>query len=529
MRVGLVSTLGGALRSRRARFRRIAVIVAALASGGQGTCTFTFDDPSDLMLHTDPVDQTTRWVAEILPGAPWILPGPDGRLGTSDDPIVPILGDDDLVLRTGYTSFSGPIPEPSAANGTAPIAVAEPFSTGIPVPFVVSAVSSSDGVNVPVDAPSLEGAPILVVAFADVDFDGFVGMTNLDGDPLDNGIEEAELIPVGRRFAIAQSGRAAGTLFSQVGGPAEAPATIVLTASAYAGAFDPDFFSGAVPRGPAVMTRMPFFPRSDPDELIDAGGGGLLPADPDAREAVEIEPAWTPNPSDPVLGEVFVLRIDGSEETIDTARADSGAFARWGFGLSPDPNRYRALLRRPLRVGLDDAGAAVPYEILQHLSLADDGPAGTTVLRVLPLDRLGNVTDPEVPAHVTVRSVGQVRIVAPDTDGDPTIETLRIETVRGADLEIDDSGGVFDDGAGNHLIVEGSGAVYRLDVSLPDPDVDDSQLVDATDVAIVEMFDGLELGEDGFDPRFDVNGDGSIDAADVDAVESHQGTVVPVP
>jgi hypothetical protein len=43
------------------------------------------------------------------------------------------------------------------------------------------------------------------------------------------------------------------------------------------------------------------------------------------------------------------------------------------------------------------------------------------------------------------------------------------------------------------------------------------------------MFDGLELGEDGFDPRFDVNGDGSIDAADVDAVESHQGTVVPVP
>jgi hypothetical protein len=48
----------------------------------------------------------------------------------------------------------------------------------------------------PILSPELEGKPVLVIAFADLDDDGFVGVTELDGDPLDWVIKESELEPV---------------------------------------------------------------------------------------------------------------------------------------------------------------------------------------------------------------------------------------------------------------------------------------------------------------------------------------------
>lgn len=521
-------------RSRRpGRPLHVALVVCAALLGGAGTCSLggVIIDPNDLMLHLDPVDPATGQLAEIVPYAPWVTAGPDGELGTEDDIIGLPIGDADLALRTGIQSFSGPLPAPHAGGDPLPFALAEPFASGIPVDFVVSAVDGHQEPppGPPVVAPSLEGVPVLVMAFADLDGDGWIGITHLDGDPFDAEIEDAELMPVGRRLTIAHAGRASGSLHIAAAGPSAAPLTVVLTAAAYIGSFDPAFFNGVVPTGPAVMTRLPFVPRSDPDSAVAAGNGVLLPADPATLAAVEIEAVATPDPADPRVGEAFTLHTDGSDPTTDGARVVSGSFSRLGFGLRPEATRFRALPSRPLRPGLDDAGTRVVYEVLQHLTVDDDGSASQVTLRVLPLDRLGNVADLVEPVWAVLHSEGALRIVSPDQDGDPWAEALWIDDARGATIVIDDLEGQFDDPGSAALIVEGGAAIFRLDIFLPDPDVDDSGLVGEEDIALVEFFSKLRFGDPGFEPRYDLNGDGRIDKGDVKEVRAHLGESIPTP
>ncbi len=521
--IGRVRRLGGP--------RIAALLLSAALLCGAGECFPFIDDPDDRMLHFDRVDGATGRLAEIVPGAPWVRPGPDGDLGTDDDVIVQSLGDADLVLRTGMQTFSGPIPAPRAGTGRLPLAVAEPFGGGVPVDFVVTAVDGHAGPapGLPVVSPSLQGVPVLVVAFADLDGDGWIGITHLDGDPLDDEIEEAELTPVGRRLAIADAGRASGSLFLAAAGPSAAPLTVALAAVAYVGSFDPAFFDGVVPVGPAVMTHLPFVPRTDPDRAIDGGDGILDPADPDTLAAVEIEAGMDPDPADPRIGEAFTMHTDGSDLTIDVARVYSGRFARLGFGLRPEASRFRAHRGRPIRPGLDDAGSRVVYEILQNLVLDDDGEESQTVLRVLPLDRLGNISDLAEPVSAVLRSEGAIRIVSPDQDADPWVEEVVIGDSRGIAVVIDDLGGSFDDPDRGALIVEGGGALLRLDITLPDPDVDDSGRVDALDRAIVRRSSRLRFGDPGFESRYDLNGDGRIDKKDEAEVAAHIGRSIPAP
>jgi hypothetical protein len=569
-------------------------LVAALAAADQHPRVHA---PGDAMLHGDALDPATGRAAEIVPGAPWIEPGPDGRFGSADDVVhADIIGDVDIVVRSGVTKLVGdavvtaadvqliqaqfnndcnldPTLDCSAdLNGdnlvnvadfqilalqlgndcnvnpdlacsadfdsripathtpaTAPTSVADAFGLGVPVDFVVSA---SDGVRPPagrpVDAPSLEGVPILVMAFADLDGDGFVGITHLDGDTTDLEIEDAELSPVGRRYAIAAGGLASGSIQVPVGGPAGAETRVVLAAAAYAGPFDPAFFGGSVPDGPTVMTHLPFLPRTEP---VDVLGGALRgPADPFDRVGAEASAAFTPRPADPQLGEAFTLRTDGSTASVDLVLAGSGAAVRFGLAQAPNPATYRFIESRPLRRGLDENGAPATYEILQHLVVADDGAASQTTLRVVPVDRLGNVADLEAAASVRVRSTGPVRIVSPDADGSPLTETLVVSDARGVQIVVDDLGvGRFDDANAAGLVLEGGGAASRVDAFLPDPDVDDSGLVDALDVTLVQMFDGQRFGDPAFDPDLDLDGDGRIDDADASAVRRRLGEVVAIP
>ena len=65
----------------------------------------------------DPIDPTTGAPYIILPGVPLVNPGPDGRFGNRDDIIDPsIIGDVDLVVRTGGGYAGGPIPAPARRN-----------------------------------------------------------------------------------------------------------------------------------------------------------------------------------------------------------------------------------------------------------------------------------------------------------------------------------------------------------------------------------------------------------------------------
>jgi hypothetical protein len=197
--------------------------------------------------------------------------------------------------------------------------------------------------------------------------------------------------------------------------------------------------------------------------------------------------------------------------------------------VRPDPMRFRSMTTRPLRPGLDDTGLRVPYEIVRFLGIDDDGPQSQLTVRVVPLDRLGNVADLDEPTQVTVRTGGTIRIVWPDSDGDPHSESLLIADTRGADIVIDDPGGVFDDPSADVLSVEGAGASYSVDVSLPDPDVDDSSRVSVADRRLVESLRGVRFGDEEFDPSYDLNGDGRIDDDDADIVISYLGRVIANP
>ena len=442
-----------------------------------------------------------------------------------------VRGDVDLVIRSGIQSFGAAFPAAKIAGGLGalPVAVAEPFGAGTPISFVVGASDGRQGpaAGNPIDPPSLAGAPILAVAFGDLDGDGVIGVTQLDGNALDLDLEEAELQPIGRRFAPAIGGRAAGALPVAAGGPSGAELVVALGAAAYAGPFAPQHFGGVVPDGPMVMTLLPFPPRTNPNDVLDGNAPGA--ADPNALTGVQVEPAIVPDPARPGVRERFSIRAASPHPSIDFARAHSGAFARFGLVRVPDPASYRGLPGRPLRPGLDGSGARAVYEVLQQLFLADDGAATQTVLRVVPLDRLGNIADLTGNHTVTLLAEGGVAIVAPDANGDPYTETLSITNARGVPVTLDDdASGSFDDPDGA-LLVESAEGLLRLDVFLPDADVDDSGSVDATDVDLVDARRNAQLGDADYDARFDLSGDGRIRNEDVALVEDQLGESVPVP
>ena len=504
--------------------------VGLLTLGSRCDVNVKVYDQSDPLFFQDQMDTDTQRAAEIVPGAPWIRLGPDGEFEDDEDSILGwVSGDADLIVRTGITSFTGPFP-PTPTLADAPIARAEPFASGISIPFVVAATDFSEAheLGTPIDSPSLAGAPVVVVAFGDLDGDGYIGVTLLDGDPFDSEIEAAEFTPVGRVLAFFQDGQASGSLALSAGGPAGARLSVVVAAAAYAGEFDPQFMQGIVPDGPMVMTELPFFPETSPSEVIGAIGPGET-IEPGGLLDVEIEPAYEPDPSDSRVGERFTIPTDGSAQTVSLAVGHSGALARFGLGRVPDPSEFRELLQRPLRPGLDQFGARTVYEILQRFVLSDDGEGSPTELRVLPLDRLGNVADLSAAVSVTVTSGGVVRIVFPDTDGDPYSETLLIADSRGAALFVDDGGVAFDDLNVDILVIDDGVAPVAVDVFLPDPDVDDSGLVDAMDALAVEFLDGARLGDVEFDATFDLTGDGRIDEDDVAVVDAHLGQVMTIP
>src|SRR5262249_61484774 len=72
----------------------------------------------------------------------------------------------------------------------------------------------------------------------------------------------------GRQVAIFENGVATGTIAVAEGAPLSAGGLrVILTAAAFVGPFDPAYFSGFVPNGPAVTTALPVLPRPAPTPL----------------------------------------------------------------------------------------------------------------------------------------------------------------------------------------------------------------------------------------------------------------------
>lgn len=509
-----------------------ALVAVACVSLAASRCRIgKADDP---MLDLDIFEGATWDAAEIVPDAPWIRAGRDRQLGTDDDRFeIDVRGDADLVLRTGRDSIGATIPAPSAAGPLAswPQGVAEPYGTGVPIPYVIVPVDAWEGPppGRPAAPPYWSGLPLLVFAFADLDGDGFIGVTHLDGDPTDHALEEAEWEPVARRFTFGADGIASGTIQIGVGGPPMHPVRVALCAAAWAGALDPAFLGGNVPRGPAVMTRVPFLPEMAPTRVLEGGAAGPPPAAPDALVGVEIRPAVAPDPADPRFGESFTLRLDGSDATIDAARVTAGVAARFGLVQVPDPLQYRAIPERPLRPALAADGSLHGVEVLRRLFVPDDGSATRVSLRAVALDQLGNVTAPAASASIVVRVTGPLRIASPDQDGDPARETLFVSDALGTALEIDDTGGAFDGADTGAIVLEAADSNGRTAVLLPDPDVDDDGIVTAADVDAIRDARGARLGEPAYEARLDLDASGRVDGADEDRAEASLGATASIP
>jgi hypothetical protein len=517
-----------ALRSRRPVPLRVLVAASAVASVA-AFCESRMWAPEDPVLHQDVLDHFTGFVADAMPRRPMILAGPDGRRGTPDDFIVPDLrGDLDLVVRAGMTDLSAPI------ETTPPIstAVAAANGLGSEIDFAVQAVAGwelSPLEHLAATSPSLDGNPVLALAFADLDADGRIGPTLRDGIARDEEAESAELVPVGMQMVTFANARASGRMRLLVGSPAAHPVRVALTAIAFSGPTDPAYFGGVVPIGSTLMTALPFLPPYDRADSIDAGAQGPEPATPDRPLGVEIARAFDPDPADPLWGGLLDLALDGSETSIDVVESVSTQATHFGVARSAGEPDYVQTERRPVRTGLDELGNPHAYEIAGRIHVADDGRESEVAVRIVPLDRLGNVADLAVPSSVELTTHGIVVIRWPDQDGDPHRETVLVSSAAGAAVLLDDRGGAFDDPLADRLVVAAAGTGTQVDLILPDADVNDSGTVDQADADEVGLRIGLDLADVVFEDRHDVDGNGRIERADEIIVRDRLRSAVTIP
>ncbi len=432
--------------------KRLTILLACLLVGPAAA-----EEPTDPVLAGDPIDPASGAAALIVPGAPWIQPGLDGSFGTPDDVAVPgVQGDVDLVLRIGDRP-AGTIGEPLSLSADPP-GLAMPFSKGFPVEFTVY-FSDGDGVEPWGDAvePSyMDGLPFLVMAFADLDGDGYVGITHLDGNPLDSDLERYELEPVSRRYALGRHGTAKGHLAIPVGGPPEQRVSVALAAAALAGPFDdPDLHCAGChawegseawqvlpmstdlravdpyPNGPVVTTKLPFVPEVTPDVLFPPGIDRMS-AHADGRVGAQFQARLEPDPSAAHTGEAFTILLDGSEPTLDIAHVKSVIPTTVGLARPADASTYQPGPDSWLRPARDGAGEPLAWEI-RSLGVIPSG-AGET-LRLVGLDPLGNLTLPwPLPVEVTASS--GFEIVSPDSDADPSRETLTLPDWLGLEITL---------------------------------------------------------------------------------------------
>ena len=69
---------------------------------------------------------------------------------------------------------------PPAASPPVAIAGGGHVADGNEVPFTVLVSDGSAGLGVPLGGPEMNGIPVIVAAFADLDRDGFIGPTSDD-------------------------------------------------------------------------------------------------------------------------------------------------------------------------------------------------------------------------------------------------------------------------------------------------------------------------------------------------------------
>ena len=342
---------------------------------------------------------------------------------------------------------------------------------------------------------------LLGAIFGDLDGDGYIGITDLDGDDSDRGIERYELEPLGRRLAVVQGGGAyaIGEVHASAGGPTGAELDLVVAGLAVTGDLDPARPDDFLPNGTLVMTRLPFYP--DLDHGYTTGGR----PSPSGLFALELEVGFEPDPSDARVGERFTLATDDLDPTVGAAVARSGAFAR--FGLARPVESAGPLSRSArLRPGLLPSGERALFEVTESILVLDDGDASSEVLSLVPLDRLGNIADLEDWQMVYLEAQGGIEILSPDVDHTTASELIFVRGSEGVEIEIDDAGTSGDSGSEARLLIATPQALTRVPLRL--------RTIDPALLEAIRDTKGKKERDIAYDPWLDLNGDHRIDSTD---------------
>ncbi|MBI3784011.1 MAG: right-handed parallel beta-helix repeat-containing protein [Deltaproteobacteria bacterium] len=402
----------------------------------------------------DPINPSSGLPYEILPGAPLVLPGPDGVLGTADDVVdTTKIGDIDMVVRSGSPAATAILPGPSIASGRAGLPVGVAGSTvaaGTPIPFTVFLSDGQADSSAPsghlLAAADMDNIPVIVAAFADFDGDGWIGPTDADAaGARDNMLEVRELEPVGRAVALFSGGVARGSMAIQAGLPAsQGGLAVVLCALSLTGPFDPSFQGGQVPSGPAITTALPFVPQRDLARLLRDRPTLVGPG-----TTVQNLVQFAALPASAAAG--LAIPLNGSSPTVDVALANSQAAVGATF----------VEIHRTLPGGAP----------LHSITLGQRTPSSQRHLRLLPADRFGNPTDPPADFSLLVTADASLRITHPK--GTRKLKPTLIKTAAGVDVVFAVRSGVAD-GTTGRIAVERNGGVvavlpFRIDQRLGQP------------------------------------------------------------
>lgn len=396
----------------------------------------------------DPIDPATGLAFSILPGVPLLYPGADGRFGTADDVVdANLIGDVDLVVRTAPGLSGAVIPAQAPGVAAAPAAVAGgPLGGGgSQAPFFLV---FSDGGGPPAAGSALFGPELdyrraLVVAYADLDGDGWIGPT-ASSAPAEIEVRRQEALTfAGRTMAEFAGGVASGQLGLAVSLPASAGGLGVVVGGGAATGATPNLYDD----GPWATTLLPYMIPLAQGAVV----GGEATGPMDALGLVDLElsdgDVYLPAPNHPQLGTSFAIPLDGSSPTVDLVRSISGPVAGTGFARPVDGATYAAQWQRVIRPVVASSGARLLVEPLAAATV--DGSVGSVDITVFPADLLGNAADPPPGGTAVAFEVGAaVRITAPDTDGDPARETIIFTSPRAATLTLAATG----DGAADALL-----------------------------------------------------------------------------
>ncbi len=420
------------------RFVRTLAIAVAFVAAPVGDARADLCDPVPSVFQGDPCDPATGPLP-MMPGLPLVLPekGPTGPW-SSGPPVITtgLTGDVDLAVRVGLHPGVTEIPAPagSATNPTLlqNVAGGGGSSQGAPVDFTVF-VTDGPG-TYPYGAPlaGLDTRPLAVFAYADLDGDGVVGPTG-PNDGEDNELQKQEAIGhVGRQVGQIDVDRFSNKVAVRIGAPASIGGLLVsLVAGMYTGDDPGQLWTNGTP----IFTNWPFFPPLDPLAVVYLDEPN--PPDPSGPNILFYQPSefFLPDPQTPDLVEAFALPNNGSNGTTDQFLSLSGPAVGARLFRDVAPTSFSAASRLVARPA--PAAGSSARKLVAPAGEVAVKKSKNVFFRLLPVDSLGNIADPD-PSGVATKltAEGGLIIVNPDLDGDPHVETINVLTAKGVTIKI---------------------------------------------------------------------------------------------